>query len=97
MQKDGACNYRFGGPAMKHHRERAKWNVKHILDFKNLNPHIKEEKKAYQDLLPGLINVPVGYAMLCPNRAGKVQAAILSVCTLSILTNVVLGLWIALS
>ena len=103
MAKDGACNYRFGGPAMRDHWNRVKWNVKHILDFKSTNPHTKESKKiktglvtterglhAYEDLFASLVNIPVGYAKLCPNRAGKVQFAIGTMLCISLVVNAIL-------
>ena len=71
---DGACNYCFGGPAMKPHRDRLKWNIDNILDFRSINPHNKQgDRKAYQDLFPSVVNIPIGYARLCPEKAGKVQ------------------------
>lgn len=87
---DGACNAFFGGPAMKPHRDRVKWNVKHIIDFKTPNPHIKEEKKAYQDLWPSIRNIPVGYARLCPQKAGRVSFWSMGILGISIISNLVL-------
>lgn len=100
---DGACNYRFAGPAMRTHWKRFRWNVKHILDFKNLNPHTEPRKKkiglaafeaqpkAYQDFWPSLVDIPVRYARLCPIKAGKVQFAIGMMFCISFVANAVLA------
>lgn len=86
---EGACNHFFGGPAMKDHWSRVKWNLKNILDFKSTNPHSKqEERKAYQDLLPSLVNIPTGYAKLCPTKSGR-ATFILGTCFLvSLVVNI---------
>ena len=94
---DGACNSFFGGPAMKDHWERTKWNLKNILDFKSTNPHNKQqERKAYQDLLPSLVNIPIGYARRCPERAGKMQFATGTGFLISIVVNISLAVVILL-
>lgn len=74
---EGACNRYFGGPAMKPHWDRLKWNFRNILDVKSLNPHNKHaEKQAYQDVFPSVVNIPIGYARLCPTKAGTTQLMI---------------------
>ena len=101
---EGACNYRFSGPAMKPHWNRVKWNAKHILDFKNLNPHTKELKKikiglttyerypkAHEDLWASMVDIPVRYARLCPTKAGRVQFALGIILSISLVVNAVLA------
>lgn len=89
---EGACNYRFAGPAMKPHWARVKWNVKHILDFKTTNPHTTERKlRAQEDLIPSLLNIPVRYAKLCPTKAGKVQFTLGLILLVSLVVNMVLA------
>ncbi len=102
---DGACNWFYGGPAMKQHTDRLKWNLKHILDFKHYNPHTKELRtkkvgivsievgpKAYQDLWTSLKNVHVSYARLCPRRAGTVNFWTNIILVKSIVGTVVLAI-----
>jgi hypothetical protein len=93
---DGACNYRFGGPAMRDHWRRVKWNANHILDLKSTNPHIKEEQKAYQDMWASLVNIPVGYAKLCPARAGKVHFTTMVIGSISLVLNTALAIQLIL-
>ena len=100
---DGACNYHFTGAAMKPYWKRVRWNVNHILDFKNVNPHTEPNKKkiglasfeahpkAYKDIWASLVDIPVRYARLCPMKAGRVHFATITMLGISIVANAVLA------
>ena len=75
MPAETACNWWFGGPAMKRVWARLRWN----LNPKNLfsrkpNPYTLEDKgkerPAWKDLSHSLVDVPVEYARACPYRMG---------------------------
>lgn len=70
MPYESGCNAFGGGPLMEVHWKRLGWNVKHLLDFKNGNPHHVKHRKAYSDLFHAMVNISVEFCRACPYRAG---------------------------
>jgi hypothetical protein len=64
---------------MEKHWARIGWNLKHLLDFKTLNPYalqeeglMNNERTAIQDIGHSLVNLPVEFCRACPYIAGHI-------------------------
>lgn len=83
------CRWFANGPMMKTHWTRLWWDVRHIFDFKTLNPHHEQKPRiAIHDITHAFTNIPVEWCEACYYRAGHMLMYVTMLLVLSLGINV---------
>ena len=74
MPAESGVTWLGGGPKMKVHWDRLKWNLVNIFNFRKHNPyHETKERLAITDLHHAITNIPTEFCRAAPFRAGHVM------------------------